>query len=658
MLSGNTASAFAIRPPVFRRQPMNKSDRLPVVAAFAAAILLTVSALHAQVPQLLNYQGRVAVGTVNFDGTGQFKFALVDGGSAGIQASAFAAVSGGKVTAISVGIGGLGYLTPPLVTITGGGGFGAQATANITNGLVTSITVTNGGSGYLLPPVVTVAPPQAPVYTTYWSNDGTGTFGQEPSAAVSLSVVKGLYSVLLGDVALTNMTAVPATVFTNPDVRLRVWFDDGTNGFQRLTPDQRIAAAGYALMAGNVSDGAIGSSQLAGGAVTSAKVAAGAIGGTQLAASAVQSANIAAGAVTSVQLASGLTLGGTTTGTFSGSGAALANLNAGSVSSGTLADARLSSNVALRAGGNTFTGNQVVTSGSIGIGTVPTVPLHVSGEAIISGGIKPGATAQAMTIGATTLNAPATLGIDAASDLTVDAGATLRLEGSTVNVISQSTVDIDAATNLTVDAANTLRLEGTSVNVVASGTVSLQGAVVTISGLSTLGIGGAAGGFTLGVNGSAGKPGGGSWSALSDARLKKNIQPLDGSLERLLALRGVTFEYRDTGLPLCASGVQTGMIAQEVERVFPAWVEERADGYKVLTFRGFEALTVEALRELRAEKDAQVSRLRQENAALREQLADQGSRLAGLEAKLAAIEDLLRQRLEPAARTAVFKKGN
>ena len=33
----------------------------------------------AQVPQLLNYQGRVAVGTVNFNGTAQFRFALGNG---------------------------------------------------------------------------------------------------------------------------------------------------------------------------------------------------------------------------------------------------------------------------------------------------------------------------------------------------------------------------------------------------------------------------------------------------------------------------------------------------------------------------------------------------------------------------------------------------
>ena len=35
--------------------------------------------LHAQVPNLLNYQGRVAVDGLNFDGQGQFKFALVQG---------------------------------------------------------------------------------------------------------------------------------------------------------------------------------------------------------------------------------------------------------------------------------------------------------------------------------------------------------------------------------------------------------------------------------------------------------------------------------------------------------------------------------------------------------------------------------------------------
>ena len=49
-----------------------------LIARTLILFLLGGSALHAQVPQLINYQGRVAVGGVNFDGSGQLKFALVD----------------------------------------------------------------------------------------------------------------------------------------------------------------------------------------------------------------------------------------------------------------------------------------------------------------------------------------------------------------------------------------------------------------------------------------------------------------------------------------------------------------------------------------------------------------------------------------------------
>ena len=51
-----------------------------LIRSLALAAILFTSLLHAQVPQLLNYQGRVAVGNpaVNFDGSGQFRFALVN----------------------------------------------------------------------------------------------------------------------------------------------------------------------------------------------------------------------------------------------------------------------------------------------------------------------------------------------------------------------------------------------------------------------------------------------------------------------------------------------------------------------------------------------------------------------------------------------------
>ncbi len=102
--------------------------------------------------------------------------------------------------------------------------------------------------------------------STYWSNDLTSNNGSEPAGAVPLTVTKGLYSVVLGDASLANMTVIPSTVFTNQDVRLRIWFNDGTNGSQLLTPDQRITASGYAFVASvadTVSDGGITAAKIA-----------------------------------------------------------------------------------------------------------------------------------------------------------------------------------------------------------------------------------------------------------------------------------------------------------------------------------------------------------------------------------------------------------
>ena len=130
---------------------------------------------------------------------------------------------------------------------------------------------------------------------TYWSNDGSSVAGSEPADAVEIEVKKGLYAVLLGDAGMANMEAVPASAFENADVRLRVWFDDGVNGSQLLSPDQRIGAVGYAMRADGVMDGAVRGAAIAGGAV----------GNGQWGADAVTAAKVAVGAVTSGHLARG-----------------------------------------------------------------------------------------------------------------------------------------------------------------------------------------------------------------------------------------------------------------------------------------------------------------------------------------------------------------
>jgi hypothetical protein len=127
----------------------------------------------------------------------------------------------------------------------------------------------------------------------------------------------------------------------------------------------------------------------------------------------------------------------------------------------------------------------------------------------------------------------------------------------------------------------------------------------------------------LNVGGNAFKPGGGSWSILSDARLKKSIQSINTPLQKLLQLHGVTYEYANPSAFGELPGIHIGMVAQEVEKVFPSWVDTPKDGFKRITFRGFEAVAVEAIRELNANSKqtmARIVELEQQNAQLRHAL--------------------------------------
>lgn len=83
--------------------------------------------------------------------------------------------------------------------------------------------------------------------TSVWSHDFSSQNGTEPTTALMLPVTRGLYSVRLGDTQITGMAAIPAAIFTNDVIRLRVWFNDGTNGFQLLSPDREIGSVAFAV---------------------------------------------------------------------------------------------------------------------------------------------------------------------------------------------------------------------------------------------------------------------------------------------------------------------------------------------------------------------------------------------------------------------------
>jgi hypothetical protein len=112
------------------------------------------------------------------------------------------------------------------------------------------------------------------------------------------------------------------------------------------------------------------------------------------------------------------------------------------------------------------------------------------------------------------------------------------------------------------------------------------------------------GGYTLAVNGSAAKTGGGSWSSLSDIRLKH----LHGSYERGLSevghLNPVTYKYTsDNEMNLPADKEYVGLVAQDVQGVIPEAVEENSNGYLMVNNDPIIWAMVNAIKELKAENE-------------------------------------------------------
>ena len=90
-------------------------------------------------------------------------------------------------------------------------------------------------------------------------------------------------------------------------------------------------------------------------------------------------------------------------------------------------------------------------------------------------------------------------------------------------------------------------------------------------------------------------------TAYSDARLKSDIKTIEGGLEKVSQLRGVTYIRDDNK----NGGQQIGVIAQEVEEIIPQVVMTADDemGTKSVDYGRITAVLIESIKELKAEID-------------------------------------------------------
>jgi hypothetical protein len=147
---------------------------------------------------------------------------------------------------------------------------------------------------------------------------------------------------------------------------------------------------------------------------------------------------------------------------------------------------------------------------------------------------------------------------------------------------------------------------------------------VTITDDGKVGIGTDLPAYTLEVNGTAAKPGGGSWSSSSDIRLKDVLGAFTKGLNEIAALRPVRFTYKkDNPVDLPSDQEQTGFIAQEVMKIFPEAVSQNPNGYLDFNMHTVNMALVNAVRELKVQNE------------------QQQSTIDWLEARLAKLESLL-----------------
>jgi hypothetical protein len=90
----------------------------------------------------------------------------------------------------------------------------------------------------------------------------------------------------------------------------------------------------------------------------------------------------------------------------------------------------------------------------------------------------------------------------------------------------------------------------------------------------------------------------GAWQG-SDQRLKKDITTYSGALDKILNIRGVSFNWRSDAFPErhYNESRQVGVIAQEIETVIPEVVNDGPEGYKSVDYSKITAVLIEAVKE-------------------------------------------------------------
>jgi len=127
----------------------------------------------------------------------------------------------------------------------------------------------------------------------------------------------------------------------------------------------------------------------------------------------------------------------------------------------------------------------------------------------------------------------------------------------------------------------------------------------------------------------------------SSARYKRDIRDMGNASDKLMKLRPVTFTYKADS----TGAKQYGLIAEEVEKIYPELVIDGTDGKpETVAYQVLPAMLLNEVQKQAKDKDAQI-------AALRRQVASQEKQIGALKKKDGQI-DALAERMNALERQA------
>lgn len=323
------------------------------------------------------------------------------------------------------------------------------------------------------------------------------------------------------------------------------------------------------------------------------------------------------------------------------SAAQIPSLDASKITSGTLANARLSTDVAVRTGGNAFTGIQTITGGNVGIGTLsPGSSLEVAGGVRARGGV-PGALGVNNNGYAFSGN-----GGDTDSGMFSSADGQLEFYGNAVErmrIANNGNVGIGIAPQSTLHVNGTARIEGANNWGVSGGEGDFR--VGNDSYRFKIGVandGGGAGDVWMRAHGGIERvnlkapggtrilsneaessgvslaPNGTAWGVISDRNVKKDFAEVDtvDLLEKLAAMPLTQWRYQWESEETTP---HIGPMAQDFKAAFYPGTDDRfittqeADGVALAAIQGLN----EKVETEKRKAETRIQKLEAENADLK-----------------------------------------